>query len=143
MRTRYTPRHLALFDRIQEAPALVDALTTRRSEAPWKAAQVGKHVGHVVRLKQIRHDHDASIDHRVEQRRQAKDEIAALRRPYAAVHSDCRVSLAQTLRTLLTLAHPDTWRQGPPATALAYEIATTLNALRQRLEKEHSYGDLG
>ena len=41
--------------------------------------------------------------------------------------------LAQELRTLLTLVHPDRWSQGQPATALAHEVAVAVNGLRQRL----------
>jgi hypothetical protein len=43
------------------------------------------------------------------------------------------VDLAHVLTSLLTLAHPDKWSQGQPATALAHEIAVTVNGLRGRL----------
>lgn len=37
------------------------------------------------------------------------------------------------LRDLVTLAHPDKWSQGQPATALAHALTTTINAMRARL----------
>ncbi len=43
--------------------------------------------------------------------------------------------LSLELRRLLTVCHPDKWAQGQPATALAHEAATALNALRERLEE--------
>ena len=36
--------------------------------------------------------------------------------------------LSQELRRLLTIAHPDKWSQGQPATALAHEVAAAANA---------------
>lgn len=38
------------------------------------------------------------------------------------------------LTQLLTVAHPDKWSQGQPATELAHEITVVLNALRTRGE---------
>jgi hypothetical protein len=46
---------------------------------------------------------------------------------------DAPVDLAHVLTSLLTLAHPDKWSQGQPATALTHEIAVTVNGLRDRL----------
>jgi hypothetical protein len=46
---------------------------------------------------------------------------------------DAPVDLAHVLTKLLTLAHPDKGSQGQPATALAHEIAVTVNGLRERL----------
>ena len=43
------------------------------------------------------------------------------------------VDLTHVLTKLLALAHPDKWGQGQPATALAHEIAVTVNGLRERL----------
>jgi predicted metalloprotease with PDZ domain len=45
---------------------------------------------------------------------------------------DESVDLAHVLTNLLKLAHPDKW-QTQPATALAHEIAVTVNGLRARL----------
>jgi hypothetical protein len=41
--------------------------------------------------------------------------------------------LSPELRRLLTMAHPDKWSQGQPATALAHEVAAAIHTLRQRL----------
>ena len=41
--------------------------------------------------------------------------------------------LNQELRRRLTMAHPDKWSRGQPATALAHAVAAAVNALRQRL----------
>jgi hypothetical protein len=41
-------------------------------------------------------------------------------------------SLADVLRDLLKLAHPDRWAQGQPATELAHELTITIQTLRQR-----------
>ena len=41
--------------------------------------------------------------------------------------------LAQEVRTLLTLAHPDKWSAGQAAAPLAHELTVRLNGLRQRL----------
>jgi hypothetical protein len=46
---------------------------------------------------------------------------------------DAPVDLAHVLTRLLTLAHPDKWCQGQPATELAHEIAVTVNGMRERL----------
>jgi molecular chaperone GrpE (heat shock protein) len=46
--------------------------------------------------------------------------------------ADEPVDLAHVLTNLLKLAHPDKW-QTQPATALAHEIAVTVNGLRERL----------
>lgn len=35
------------------------------------------------------------------------------------------------LTKLLTLAHPDRWAQGQPATALAHELSVAINAMRK------------
>ena len=43
-------------------------------------------------------------------------------------------TLEPTLKQLLTLAHPDKWSQGQPATVLAHELSVALNALRERGE---------
>ena len=42
--------------------------------------------------------------------------------------------LAQDLRQLLALAHPDKWSAGQAATTLAHELSVHVNALRARLE---------
>ena len=39
----------------------------------------------------------------------------------------------QVFLTLLTLAHPDRWNQGQPATELAHELAVAINAQREKL----------
>jgi hypothetical protein len=44
------------------------------------------------------------------------------------------LDLDHMLTQLLTLAHPDRWAQGQPATALAHEITVALNAAREQLE---------
>jgi predicted RNase H-like nuclease (RuvC/YqgF family) len=42
--------------------------------------------------------------------------------------------LEPTLKKLLTLAHPDKWSRGQPATALAHELTVTINTLRAQGE---------
>jgi hypothetical protein len=42
--------------------------------------------------------------------------------------------LAEVLTRLLTLAHPDKWSQGQPATELAHELTIAINAARTHLE---------
>jgi hypothetical protein len=42
--------------------------------------------------------------------------------------------LSEALTTLLTLAHPDKWSQGQPATELAHEVTILINALRAHEE---------
>ena len=39
----------------------------------------------------------------------------------------------QVFKILLTLAHPDRWSQGQPATELAHELAVAINAQREKL----------
>lgn len=41
-------------------------------------------------------------------------------------------SLPDILTALLTLAHPDKWSQGQPATALAHELTLAINKVRQQ-----------
>jgi hypothetical protein len=43
------------------------------------------------------------------------------------------VDLTHVLTRLLSLAHPDRWSQGQPATELAHEISVAVNGLRERL----------
>jgi septal ring factor EnvC (AmiA/AmiB activator) len=40
----------------------------------------------------------------------------------------------EALTTLLTLAHPDKWSQGQPATELAHELSVVINRLRTGAE---------
>ena len=46
-----------------------------------------------------------------------------------------RDTLDSELRRLITMAHPDKWSQGQPATVLAHDITVALNALRARLNE--------
>jgi hypothetical protein len=55
---------------------------------------------------------------------------------FQATLVDAPVDLAHVLTHLPTLAHPDKWSQGQPATDLAHEIAVTVNDLRERLGVE-------
>ena len=41
--------------------------------------------------------------------------------------------VGQELQKLLTVAHPDKWSQGQPATALGHDVAAAINTIRQRL----------
>jgi hypothetical protein len=75
-------------------------------------------------------------------RQQERDFDALLRSMYGGTQEALQssfvaapVDLAQTLVALLTLAHPDKWSQGQPATELAHEITIALNALRQQGER--------
>jgi hypothetical protein len=43
-------------------------------------------------------------------------------------------TLEPILKQLLTLAHPDKWSQGQPATELAHELAIAINATREHME---------
>jgi hypothetical protein len=40
-------------------------------------------------------------------------------------------ALDDVLKQILTLAHPDKWGQGQPATALAHEVTIAVNRLRR------------
>ena len=44
------------------------------------------------------------------------------------------LDLSGLLTKLLTIAHPDKWAQGQPATELAHEMTLTINAIRENLE---------
>ena len=60
---------------------------------------------------------------------QSMYEIATMLRPSAPQQST--TSLEPTLKRLLSIAHPDRWQRGQPATELAHELAITINSLRE------------
>jgi hypothetical protein len=73
-------------------------------------------------------------------KRQQKEFDALLRRvcggkqgTFQSTLVEAPVDLTHVLTKLLTLAHPNKWSQGQPATDLAHEIAVTVNGLRERL----------
>jgi hypothetical protein len=80
-----------------------------------------------------------------QQRIAAQDRTIALLRASADMYRQLAVrSLARPgqpltrddLTQLLTVAHPDKWSQGQPATKLAHEITVAINRLREHAEAQ-------
>lgn len=100
---RSTAQQLPLPCTFEEATSLLDDLTALRHTVTWQRAKITAAYAEIARM---------------------------------VVFNRARTLpdwLSQELRRLLTMAHPDKWSQGQPATALAHEVTVALNTLRQRL----------
>jgi hypothetical protein len=53
---------------------------------------------------------------------------------WQSVLADAPKDLAHVFTKLLTLAHPDKWSQGQPASVLAHELAIAINGIREQWE---------
>ena len=85
-------------------------------------------------LDRVRWERDAATrDAAFAERMRAMWESLAKGLPSSAYHAP-DPTLEPLLKHLLTLAHPDKWSQGQPATALAHELAVVLNDARAHLE---------
>ena len=138
--TRSRAPQLPLPCTFEEATSLLDDITALRSPVTWQQSKITALQEHLDALQADRETWRAL--HRLTEAKltAAYAEIILLQTHLTVMRSVVLNRaptlpdwLSQELHRLLTMAHPDKWSQGQPATALAHEVAAAINTLRQRL----------
>jgi chromosome segregation ATPase len=122
-RDTLTTQVQTLKDRCVEAMAQHDQLR-REHEAAQRDAQHWK----AMAAAQQRELTQAHWEVQFWKDKYGEELAASLHRPRATPTPEA------LLKKLLTLAHPDKWSQGQPATALAHELTVLINDVRATLE---------
>jgi hypothetical protein len=126
-----TARAFALVATCPQCGAPLKVRYTRQGHAPFIGCSVYPRCAFATEYDEAIQALGRETDALREALAQARYELARERRHRQPLLAPAH--LDQALKSLLALAHPDRWSQGQPATALAHEIAVSLNGLRARL----------